>query len=192
MMFDEDTLSTFVAITNASRSEAEHFLEASLGEIEAAVQLFFDNARTGREIAGAAANEFPSDSGPSGFGAQPVEPPPATGNEVEYGIRRPDAVRRERLFDHSAMAMHEAQISMQRRSGAVQSIAFGDAPMDTQGIGRGLGSVYQPPTDLLSGDNIEEYEPSTLMTCKLVPNPTPFHTCRTPAFMVILNVANMH
>lgn len=165
---EDDKVAQIVAITDTDPNTARHLLEASAGNVEAAVQLHFDggnafddaNEALVRELATADLPPEPAAVSGAQAGADPMDD----------GTRRPDEVVRERLYDgpmhggrfgmpgmpggmpgagmpggvpHYNPRMPPAQVDMPFRN-------FREEAEDMDEGGPGLDDLYRAPTELMN------------------------------------------
>lgn len=204
MADQNEKIFTFIAITDCNAERAQHLLEASGWDLDAAVQLHFDTAgaaasapddgdqesedlvrRMMQEDAGGAA----ADPGLAVRGAQApmgglqddeyvdaaagmAAPGAAAGAAGplldEDGIRIPDAVRTERLFDAPGMGMAGPMAGPMAGMGLGRAMGPGmqrPRPRDSQqhaganlsdDPSGGLDTIYKPPADLMSDMTLAE------------------------------------
>jgi UBA-like domain len=159
----DEKVSQIVDITGAAADQAQHLLEASGGDLDSAVELYFATTGGGAaldEDSEALARRMAHEGSVHPFGVDAANeqhgvPPGEMGHQHldPEGIRRPDDARTERLFDVGAgpmgfaMPRHpRARLPEQRGAGINLS--------DTSN--QGLDAIYKPPDDLMSDLTLEE------------------------------------
>lgn len=151
----EGSVAQFVGITNADPQQAEHLLEASGWDLDAAIRLFFEGSGGGsheqdsealvRQLVEQDAHEVPA----PGAGAGPS----AATMLDEDGVRIPDAARTERLFDSpNRFGIPRRPVRAPADVGAQLS--------DSQDAG--LDAIYKPPRELMSDLTLAECGPSRI------------------------------
>ena len=146
----ESSIAQFVGITNADAPQAEHLLEASGWDLDAAIRLFFeasagasfeqDSEALVRQLVEQDAQEAPAIDASAGPSAAPTLD--------EDGVRNPDAVRTERLFDSPG-----GRFGVPRRS-VRAPVDVGAELSDSQDAG--LDAIYKPPRELMSDLSLAE------------------------------------
>jgi len=148
---DEDAkLAEFSSVTGASAEEARHLLEATAWAVDAAVQLYFEAAA--EPVRATAEPEFEAPVGSRGASAADAYAD-AYGAGPSDEVRRPDEVRRERLFDGPG-GMYEMpyrrlapSVDMPLRNFREEA-QFHDGDDDYE-RGHTLAAIYRAPDDLM-------------------------------------------
>ena len=141
MASDGESVVTFMSVTGANDAESRHYLEMANGDVDAAVNLFFNNA-PGPGAAGGAGSSAPTQT--------------TSAAAAEDAVRAPIPVKRDVLYEGSALG---AAARMYARGGTregeddvpVPFRNFGNERCTTSddGSGDALAALFQPPTELL-------------------------------------------
>lgn len=158
-----ELIAHFVSITDGSAADAEHLLEAAGWDLDQAMQLYFDTkAHDQPAPAQVDAHADPLADALAAIGNEWQGQAPAQPAVDEFGVRVPDSVRTERLV---AGVMQPRPRPSGRSGGQMLHLPFSDPPQNTDArAGPGLGSVYPPPTAIMSDLTLEEYDLNLLLS----------------------------
>ena len=168
MAHHAEHVAQIAAITGADVTQAEHLLDASGGNMDAAVQLFFETGaaeRNAEQDSQALARQMMQEdmrrpplaaaAREKIVGADVAGVADAAGASEEDGdtVRSPDATRTERLFDAPGMP---GMLQMPPRAQRPSEPAASDLGIDLTGAQPGLDAIYKPPAHILSDVTLEE------------------------------------
>ena len=189
-----ELIAQFIAVTDADATQAGHLLDASGGNMHAAVQLFFETgaaAQNAEHDSSLARQVTQEDAGPSQLAATVTDEDLATGaagaaevagvaSEHADGVRRPDSARTERLFDAPGIP-GMFQLPPQA-SPPLQPAASNAGVKVSDAQGGELDAIYKPPAGIMSSVTLEECVADAVLRALAwnIAPPLPYESAKIP------------